>query len=78
MVCKCGAMVKASAQRLKSPELGADMGKRAPADGYRALGGENAPDAGWPDLEPPRFWPVQEPYAIEARSKEVTTSRGKA
>ena len=71
-------MVKASAQRLKSPELGADMGKRAARGRLSSRGGENAPDAGWPDLEPPRFWPVQEPYAIEARSKEVTTSRGKA
>ena len=78
MVCKCGAVVKASAHRPKSPELGVYMGQKSICgpDIGPLQGG--MPVRGRPGLEPQRFGRFQELGTIEARSKEVTTPRGDA
>ena len=72
MVCKCGAMVKASAHRAQITRFGAcrHRGKmRRPQDGCRAwLRGESRHRLAGPDAAAVR--PVQEFGTIEARSKD--------
>jgi hypothetical protein len=73
MICKCGAVVKASADSAEITGFGVSMEQKgAPAEAYRAIAGEMPwPTAGGgavSDLA------VQELGTIDAGSKEVTAA----